>query len=212
MNCDEVIRELAVPTEDRDLTALAEHLSHCPPCAGWAERANRFDRLWELTRPPEPSPDTWDSVWARVTASLDASTQPSAGEAARPIFQGQNGTSITTDGDPARTPRSRSSRRWVAFMLVGVAQAAAVLLAIHLTWYSSTRSLPIQADNVATPDPGSMTVNVEIEEGHRVVIRWEGLSGKVEDRTPDISDGVDDWLLGLNAVEALADLSVALKE
>ena len=30
MHCDEVIRELAVPTDDRDSAALAEHLANCP--------------------------------------------------------------------------------------------------------------------------------------------------------------------------------------
>ena len=95
-------------------------------------------------------------------------------------------------------------------MLVGLAQAAAVLLAVTLTWHPSTRSLPLQAGSGTAP--ASMTVNLEIEEGHLVVIRWDGVSGKVEDRTPDVSDGVDDWFLGLNAAESLADLSVAMKE
>ena len=33
MQCDKVIRELAVPTDDRDPASLAEHLAECPSCA-----------------------------------------------------------------------------------------------------------------------------------------------------------------------------------
>ena len=55
MRCDEVIRELAVPTDDRDSAALAEHLANCPSCAVWAKRDAEFDRLWDATRPAEPS-------------------------------------------------------------------------------------------------------------------------------------------------------------
>ena len=34
MHCHAVIRELAVPTDDRDSTALAEHLATCAVCLG----------------------------------------------------------------------------------------------------------------------------------------------------------------------------------
>ena len=55
MHCDKVIRELAVPTDDRDSAVLAEHLANCPSCAGWAKKDAQFDRLWDATRPVEPS-------------------------------------------------------------------------------------------------------------------------------------------------------------
>ena len=74
MHCDEVIRELAVPTDDRDSAALAEHLASCPSCADWAKRDAQFDRLWDATRPTEPSPQVWDTVWAHIASSLDSST------------------------------------------------------------------------------------------------------------------------------------------
>lgn len=32
MQCDKVIRELAVPTDERDSASLAEHLAQCPAC------------------------------------------------------------------------------------------------------------------------------------------------------------------------------------
>jgi hypothetical protein len=210
MKCDEAIRELAVPSDDRDPTALAEHLSACPTCAGWAREASKFDHLWQLTRPPEPAPEAWDLIWARVAAGLDAST-PALPDGVSPrMMPSQNGMPATLERFAPSHRRSSAATRWGVVALVGLAQAAAVLLAVSLTWRTPTDSVPGQAGN----DIGSglATINLEIEEGHLVVIRWDGLSGKVEDRTPDISDGVDDWLLGLNAVEALADLSVAFKE
>ena len=75
MHCDELIRELAVPTDDRDSAAVAEHLANCPSCAGWARRDAQFDRLWNATRPLEPSPQVWDTVWAQhrfIARFLDA--------------------------------------------------------------------------------------------------------------------------------------------
>jgi hypothetical protein len=209
MNCDEVIRELAVPTGDHDPGALAGHIAHCPTCALWAQRANQLDRLWELTRPAEPSSKVWNSVWMGVTEVLESASPAGAGKAPMPSFHGRNGTSVEINARPAPRQRSRWSRRWGAIGLIGLAQAAAILLAVTLTWRFSTSSPTAPASDGARAD---FTAYLEIEEGHLVVIRWDDLSGKVEDRTPDISDGVDDWLLGLNAVEALADVSVALKE
>ncbi len=210
MNCDEVIRELAVPTGDHDPGALAGHIAHCPTCALWAQRANQLDRLWELTRPAEPARDVWYSRWMGVTEALESASPAGAEKAFTPSFHGRNGTSVEINARPAPRQRSTWSRRWVAIGLVGLARAAAILLAVTLTWRLSTSSPTAPAGDGARADLA--TANLEIEEGHLMVIRWDDLSGKVEDRTPDISDGVDDWLLGLNAVEALADVSVALKE
>lgn len=36
----------------------------------------RLDRLWNATRPDEPSPAEWDALWAKVTARLDAPPAP----------------------------------------------------------------------------------------------------------------------------------------
>jgi hypothetical protein len=210
MNCDEVIRELAVPTSDCDSTALAKHIASCSTCAEWSRRAGQLDRLWELTRPAEPSTEVWDSLWARITASLDTPTRAETARTSLPLVHGRNGTPVKIDGHVPDPQSSRSSRRWLAIGLIGLAQAAAVVLAVTLTRPFSAKSPPTQAGSSVAVDPN--TVYLEIEEGHLAVIRWDGPSGKVEDRTPDISDGVDDWLLGLNAVEALADLSVAFKE
>ena len=48
-------------------------MAHCPACAAWAKRAAGLDRLWEATRPPEPSSEVWDALWGRLARSLDAS-------------------------------------------------------------------------------------------------------------------------------------------
>ena len=88
MHCDEVIRELAVPTDDRDPASLAEHLAQCPSCAAWADRAAQFDRLWEATRPAEPTGEMWDTVWTQVACAVDKSdTGRAKGIRAAPIIR-----------------------------------------------------------------------------------------------------------------------------
>ena len=71
MRCDEVIRELSVPTPGRDDLAISRHLTGCETCSRWAEQAAEFDRLWDATRPAEPSAPAWDHLWSSVTAQLD---------------------------------------------------------------------------------------------------------------------------------------------
>ncbi len=109
MRCNEVVRDLAVPTGDLDASGLAEHLARCPRCASWAEDAARLDRLWEATRPAEPAGGNWESTWAGVSRALDRASTP--------------------DSAPLRLVASRSWRRstLVAF---GLAQAAAILIAV----------------------------------------------------------------------------------
>ena len=54
---------------------------------------------------------------------------------------------------------------------------------------------------------------VDIEPGQQVVIRVEDSAATVVDVTPDgISYSVDDWYLVFNAVEAIANPVVAMKE
>ena len=109
MQCDEVIKELATPTDHRDSTALAGHIAGCPACAGWANRAVQLDRLWEATRPPEPTPEVWDAVWARMATSLDPSTSTEVG------LSFTTRTAASTNGSPAvaklppKGPRSLAS-------------------------------------------------------------------------------------------------------
>jgi hypothetical protein len=227
MYCDDVIRELVVPTDDRDSAAIAEHVANCSSCAGWAERDAQFDRLWNTTRPIEPSPQVWDTVWAHIASSLDSST-PAEFEAVASPMATLNGSVLHVERPLGLTPASSRSRpwNWAAIGLIGLAQAAAVLLAVGWAWHSSRNP---QQPQVATaihspalsPDSsqgakeiGLLSVPaVDIEAGQQVVIRVEDSAATVVDVTPDgISYSVDDWYLVFNAVEAIANPVVAMKE
>jgi hypothetical protein len=159
MRCDEVIRELAVPTDERDSTALAEHLPQCPACTAWAKRAAGLDRLWNATQPPEPSSEVWDALWARLSPSLDVST-PNEVATFTPFVPSQNGLFSKGKAQPTQpAPLSHARpRRWVAIIgLIGLAQAAAVLLAVGLSWHGFTPSQPPQISHItsSTPFPSS---------------------------------------------------------
>jgi hypothetical protein len=227
MHCNEVIRELSVPTDDRDSAALTEHLASCPSCFHWAKRDTQFDRVWNATRPTEPSPQLWHAVWARIASSLDMSTpvESEANAVHRPTLHGSLRQVETPLGLPRVSPGSRA-RNWTVIGLLGLAQAAAVLLAVGLTWRSSTKSERSQIDianHAADLSPQSSDMAketglrsvpiVEIEAGQVVLIRVEDSAANVVDLTPDgISYSVDDWYLVFNAVEAIANPVIAMKE
>jgi len=154
MQCDEVIRELATPTDNHDSTALAGHIAGCPACAGWANRAVQLDRLWEATRPPEPTPDVWDAVWVRMATSLDPSTSTEVGSSFTTRTASLNRSSHVVEF-PLKRPRSPRSRPWrlAAIGLIALTQAAAILLAVGLAWH---QSVPSQTPQIArTPDSAS---------------------------------------------------------
>jgi hypothetical protein len=239
MRCDLVIRELAVPTDDRDSAALAEHLAICPSCAGWANRAGRLDRLWEATRPTDPPAEMWDTVWARVASSLDSST-PSEVKVFSLAVANENGSMAKAETPvvPAHSPAR--SRPWNLAVIgfIGFAQAAAILLVVGLTWHRSTTSeQPSMAKAAMSPSffPESPTARkiggpssdsvVEIDEGRLVVIHVEDSAVKIVDLTPQAASYrlekrlrnlesalVDDWLLMLNEVESMTKPLVAMKE
>ena len=83
MRCDDLIRELASPTGTLPPAAMAGHLASCPACAEWSSRAARLDRIWEATRPPEPSIQDSTPSGRAASAALDA---PSVGR--DPVLQG----------------------------------------------------------------------------------------------------------------------------
>jgi hypothetical protein len=227
MHCDDLIRELAVPTDDRDSAAVVAHLTNCLSCAAWAKRDAQFDRLWNATRPVEPSPQVWDTVWAHIALSLDSST-PSEVEVVSSPMATFNGSGSRIERPLGLTVVSSRSRpwNWAAIGLIGLAQAAAVLLAVGWTLRSSPKSQEPQIARAthspalfpelskAAKETGLRSVSaVEIEPGPLVVIRMEDSTVKVVDQTPDgISYSVDDWFLVFNAVEAIAKPVVAMKE
>ena len=227
MHCDEVIRELVVPTDDRDSAGLAEHLANCHNCAGWAKRDAQFDRLWNATRPTEPSPHVWDTVWAHIASLLESST-PAEFEAIASPTTALNGSTRRGERPLGLTAVPSRSRpwNWAAIGLIGLAQAAAVLLAVGWAWHTSRNPQQPQVATVThspalSPDSsqeakeiGLLSVPaVDIEAGQQVVIRVEGSAATVVDVTPDgISYSVDDWYLVFNAIEAIANPVVAMKE
>ena len=102
MRCDEVMRELNLPSDDRDNRALAHHLAECKACARWAEHAARFNRLWDATRPVDPPTESWDRLWSSVTARLDHS-----GPVTTPHSRPDN--SFAAVGDAAHSSTHRRS-------------------------------------------------------------------------------------------------------
>jgi hypothetical protein len=223
MRCCDVIRELVLPSDECDLAALAEHLAHCRTCSAAAKQSSQFNRLWELTRPDEVLHDTWDIVWARITASLASSKR----------------TTLTTVGSPVASPSGSGgavamplvgerstfrSRRWMAAAigLIGLGQAAAILLAVLLTGHPSGNSPSIPGagnrdlslgSRSPTGSQSDVAARIEIDEGQRVVIRVEGPSAKVVELTPDgASWSVDGWYEMFNYVEGMPNSVVAMQD
>ncbi len=208
MKCEEVIRELAVPTDDRDSTALAEHLSECRACSQWAQRAGQLDRLWDLTRPQEPSPEVWDALWAKVTSAL-AAAAPAKGTSKLTVVPSASvspGGQVDVAGlRPQPSPTARRARVIIAG-LIGLSQAAAVLVAVTLARRSATDSQP-------HPFVGAQAATlVTIDEGHRVVIHWDQDSAQIDDRPPQGLYDFDDWLTVFNKMEGLSRTAVAMQE
>jgi hypothetical protein len=237
MQCDKVIRELAVPTDDRDPASLAEHLAECASCAVWADRAARFDRLWEATRPAEPTGEMWDTLWTQVSRAVDEST-PVEQKVFTLRTSSRNGSTAKTEKSPVLTGRSSRlrTRRLMAIGSLGIAQAAAIVLAVWLSWQPAAKSPdPQVADTnvvpsfVTTDSNGTVSTDgVEIEEGRLIVIRIEGPAARVVDLTPERTPprrptfatrrvglpelpGVDPMYLAFNEVEGIANLVVAME-
>jgi hypothetical protein len=223
MQCNEVIRELAAPSDDQDSAALAEHLAGCAACSEWAKRASQLDRLWEVTRPADPTPQAWEAVWTRIVASLESSTSIRV-EHSTARTASRNGS--TPQAAPTTAQPFSSSRRrpWslAAVASFGLAQAAAVLFVVGLAWHSFPLSRNAQIVQRPDPTPSTETspsldatsLSIEIEEGNLVVIRSEGQQPEVLVLTSESSPfGIDDWLLMFNAVESMApNPVVAMKE
>ena len=139
MRCEDVIRELAAPTDMRDAAASADHLSRCPSCAALADRAARLDRLWEATRPSEPRPRSGIACGRKLAHSLDA-LKPIKKLRHRlrrlPKRLGRADPSSTSRSQSrASCPRSCRSRLWQRSVWSGLSRVAAVLLVAGLTWW-----------------------------------------------------------------------------
>jgi hypothetical protein len=215
MRCAEVIRELAVPSDERYASALANHLSSCQACAAWAQHATRLEGIWKATKPQDPGAATWDAMWVEIANSLD--TLPSLHEidaSEHAISVSDAGATRRSDMAPVQGVRKArvGGRSLVAIALIGLAQAAAILVAVGLGWQQ--RGVDPSAGPVSQNQASNTTVSVDIEAGRMVLIRSQGSECAVLDLTPDeLVHGVDDFYVMFNALESMANNSiVAMKE
>jgi hypothetical protein len=163
MHCADVIEKLAASAEPAS-AALAEHLAHCPDCAAWAARDARLAQLWEATRPQEPTPEAWATVWAEVSSRL--ATAPARVVPLAPI---------------------RPWQRW-APAAFGIAQAAAILAAA--VWLGSRPSpapvaiaqVEVPASKVETP---ASKVEIPASYGALVMISTDGTDLKIASLVAD---------------------------
>jgi hypothetical protein len=199
MRCDEVVRELAAPRADRDRAAMADHLAGCSACADWARRAEALDRLWEATRPAEPSREAWDAVWANIAQALPspASARPED-QPAIGVTPSRNGSGpkilVHPAPDPAPAGLRARGRAWrfATVALVGLAQVAAILVALGLAWRTQPRPDGLRNAPTIVPNPGPVAIRsekpVEVDEEFEasclMVIHLDQKSGRVENRTP----------------------------
>jgi hypothetical protein len=221
MQCNDVIRQLAVQTDDVVPLSIAEHLAGCTACAEWAKRASQLDRLWEATRAPDPSPEAWEGVWNRVIESLDSPPSMHVEHQALPAALG-NGSMHASHAAVVKHSGSSFNRRSSLAKVIsfGLAQAAAVFIAISVVWQffpsmqkpGMRNQPPSLVGNTAPRDASSLSV--DIEEGNLVMIEAVGDKPQVFILRSETSRlGIDEWLLMFNHVEAMAPNSVvAMKE
>jgi hypothetical protein len=202
MRCNDVIRELSMVGDGRDKVSLARHLAECNSCARWAERSAQLDRLWEATRPGDPSPETWNDLWSRVVATID---QP--GTLADHDLKGAS--YLRAMPESSVVPQSSSARHWrgiAALTTIALAQAAALLLAVGLSWNSPIKTfrspgLTPSADLAKRIEPSLNSV-VEAEDGQVPYIRSEGSSVQVIDLSAlETPNGEDPWFVFFNLIE-----------
>jgi hypothetical protein len=176
MRCDDVIRELSVPTGAVDHTTLAEHVSGCARCAAWAEGGAKLERLWEATRPPELSDAAWGRIWENVSASIDRPKEPE--------------------------PKVVAPSRRAAFAVFALAQAAAILaMVVYMPRSSSRAKVTEIAASQAEPkiiEIDQDTVPVITFEKGGVHVRDVVLN--------DNANTVDEFFVGLNKMESIAAL------
>ena len=182
LRCDDVTRELAVPTAQRDASAVAEHLATCPACSDLARRLEHLDRLWQATRPAEPSDTTWETLWTRVCDRLD---QPAVGVGS----EDEAGCDLIVPPVPVVASRPWRRRFTAVF---GLAQAAALLVCFGLLL--TRPSQEVRAAGV-----------VDIEPGEVVFIHGDGQVHRVAALAPGAaSNDVDENFSMFNALEAMA--------
>jgi hypothetical protein len=130
---------------------LARHVASCPQCTRQAEAAQRFERIWEASRPAEPGPDAWKRIWAEVTRA--------------------NGPIVLA------MPPQRQRRRWLipVLGLTIMAQAAAVLVAVGLLFTRSGFGTgPNRVVSGHTPVHTQAVVEFNLDTGQTLILKLEG--------------------------------------
>jgi hypothetical protein len=186
LRCDQAIRELADSNDDGFAgvaanPALAAHLASCPDCSAWAEDGARLLRDWHATRPAEPPAEVWDALWARVRDRLDAAT------ARRAVIA---------------MPERPAGRFRPALVVLGLAQAAAVLAAVLLL---PGRQPHQERENLARAQP-VQNAGFDIPPGELAILHCEkDGTWRMELREGDNGPGLGDNLALFNDVESMAD-------
>jgi hypothetical protein len=171
--------------------------NHCDegpmPGRSQAERDAALTRIWDATRPLEPSDAAWDNVWARVRDHID---QP--------------------EGATLKLP-ARNRRRTAVTVFV-LAQAAALLAAV-VTW--GVQRDPAQTSvvkTIPTPEPALVSWgSVDIVPGQIVMIHADGDRVRAETVSMDevVSAGIggfgefEDFYVMFNRVEAGLEIQLA---
>jgi hypothetical protein len=107
---------------------------------------NALDRAWAATRPADLSPSTTDEIWTKIEAGLDASTVYSMADSAA------------------------WSRKKLVLALVGLAQAAAVIIAIWIVNRPVSMDKPLVPVQVAKVQPASF----DLENDETLVVSIDG--------------------------------------
>jgi hypothetical protein len=189
LQCEDVTRELAAPTPGLDASALTDHLAACPRCAAAAARDAEFTRLWDESRPEEPSRATWGAVWSRITERLD-----------QPAAEVEVGAGVGSKSEPELFPMTLA-RPWqrLGLAVFSLAQAAAIFLTVGLL---AARPSPVAASPVRK--------DFDIPTGQVVLIQWDHKGARtVAMITGDTGpNSLDDFTM-FNAIEAIAAESIA---
>jgi hypothetical protein len=112
---------------------------------------------------------------------------------------------------PGSTPAGHRTRgrtwRFAAVALVGLAQAAAILVALGLAWRTPPRpdGQPRAPEIIAVRWDVDVEVQADLEPGSLMMIRLGQQSSRVEDRTgPEMNLGADMGMEMANAMESIA--------
>lgn len=170
MNCRDARNAMLLPDAGADLAA---HLASCPGCALIARQSAQLDAAWAATR---PAPPNFEAIWTKVESALDRpGTVPLASYETKPFW---------------RRPR--------LLMSVGLAQAAAVLIA---AW-------TLMPSTITRGDQGPQwphLPSIEADEGQVLVFGDVPQGVKViELEAPLSSEELDPFYDVYNRLEALA--------